>query len=170
MRVSTLFLMTGLVLIVLGVAAITNPFATSLALTTFVGILFLIAGVVQAWLAFNDRDGAHRAWHGLIALLNIVVGVWLIADPMSGTVSLAAVVGVLFLLMGALRLLIGLRLAAPRLRWMLVLSGAVSILLGLLIFAAFDQIATQILGLLLGIQLLADGVGLAALGFASRDS
>ncbi|KEO54382.1 HdeD family acid-resistance protein [Thioclava pacifica] len=169
MKPSTLFLATGGAMILFGLLALANPFAASLAITTFLGALFLIGGVIQAWLAYNDRDGAHRLWHGLVAFINIVVGVWLMANPLSGTVSLAAVVGVLFLIMGALRLAIGIQLPGGQLRWMLLLTGLASILIGVLVFSDFQHAATALLGLLLGIQLLADGIGLVVLGLSSRN-
>lgn len=125
---------------------------------------------MQAWLAFSDRDGTHRAWHGIIAFLNIVVGVWLIANPLPGTLSLAAVLGVLFLIMGALRIFIGLQMTSSQMKGMLILSGAASVLLGVIVFSDFQNAASALLGLLLGIQLLIDGIGLIALGFASRNS
>lgn len=170
MKPSTLFLVTGGVMSLLGALALANPFAASLAITTFIGFLFLLGGVVQAWLAFNDRDGAHRAWHGIIAFLNIVVGVWLISNPLPGTLSLAAVLGVLFLVMGALRILIGLQIEGSQMKGMLILSGAASALLGVIVFSDFQNAASALLGLLLGIQLLFDGIGLFALGFAMRKS
>lgn len=168
MQAATLFFVTGIVMILFGVLALANPFAASLAVTTFIGALFLIGGIVQAWLTFQDRDGAHRLWHGIVALLNIVVGVWLVANPLAGTLSLAAVVGVLFLIMGTLRLMIGFQLAAGQLRLLLWLTGAASILIGILVFSDFEKAGSALLGLLLGIQLLADGIGLVALGFAAR--
>ncbi|KEO61021.1 HdeD family acid-resistance protein [Thioclava indica] len=168
MKPATLLIVTGAVVAVFGILALANPFAASLAVTTFVGILFLLGGVAQAWIFFKAFDAGHRLSHGVIALLNIVVGVWLLANPLSGTVSLTLVVGALFLIMGIVRLIMGFKLTQSKLRPILLLTGLASVVIGVLVFSDFQSAATSLLGVLLGVQLLLDGIGLIAFGLSAR--
>jgi uncharacterized membrane protein HdeD (DUF308 family) len=55
-----------------------------------------------------------------------------------------------------------------RLFWPLILSGALSVLLAGFVIANFFEIAPQLLGVLLGIELLFNGAGLIALAFFLR--
>ena len=168
MKSANLFTWIGIGMVALGGLALANPFAASIAVTTFVGFLFLLGGVAQAWLTFRAAGAEHRLSHGVIALLNIVVGVWLLANPLSGTVSLTLVVGALFLIMGVVRLMVGLRLPHSTMRPLLWLSGIASIVIGVLVFSDFQNAATSLLGLLLGVQLLFDGFGLIVFGLSGR--
>ena len=70
--------------------------------------------------------------------------------------------------MGLVRLTMAFRKRDTPLFWVLLLSGAVSALIGVMVFGNFGAAATTLLGLLLGIQLLAEGVALIALGFVAR--
>jgi uncharacterized membrane protein HdeD (DUF308 family) len=168
MKSANLFTWIGIGMVALGGLALANPFAASLAVTAFIGILFLLGGIAQAWLTFRAVDSEHRLSHGVIALLNIVVGVWLLANPLSGTVSLTLVVGALFLIVGIVRLIVGLRLPRSAMRPLLWLSGIASIVIGVLVFSDFQDAASSLLGLLLGVQLLFDGFGLIVFGISSR--
>ncbi len=168
MRPSTFLIFLGIVLLIGGVLAIANPFAATLTATTLVGVLLVLSGVGQLWTAFAGGDLPHRLWTGLIGLLGVVVGVDLLANPLAGMVSLTVLVGVLFLVMGAIRLYIAFRLREAPLFWPFLIAGAASILIGGMIFADVMAAATTLLGLLLGIQLLADGVALVALGLLAR--
>jgi len=62
------------------------------------------------------------------------------------------------------------RLRETSLFWFLLLSGAASVLIGFLVVTDIGAAATSLLGLLLGLQLLADGIGLIALGLIARRS
>ncbi|MFC4669043.1 HdeD family acid-resistance protein [Seohaeicola nanhaiensis] len=168
MKASTALLVIGVLLIFGGILALANPLAASIAVTTLVGAMFLASGVLQAWFLFRDPGAQHRLWNGLVALLTIVAGVWLLTNPLEGTVSLTLILGVVFLIMGVMRLLISSRLSGTPFFWLMLLSGLASVAIGLLVFTDFQSAATSLLGILLGIQLLAEGAGLAAIGLFSR--
>ena len=170
MRTWLTLTLLGVLLVIGAFIALANPFAASLAVTTLVGFFFLIGGAIQAWLAVAARADRHRMWHGVIGALGIVAGISLLANPLGGLISLTLLLGIVFLATGAARLVLAFRLRESRSFWFLLLSGAVSVLLGILIFGNFAAAATTLLGVLLGIQLLADGVALIALGIVSRRS
>lgn len=155
----------GLVLILGGVLALLAPFAVSIAITVLVGLAFLIGGLLNAWAVFQDAD--DRMAHGVFAALGIFLGVSFLAHPLSGLVSLTVLVGLVFLISGAVRLGLAWQRRAHSGYWLLLLSGALSVLLGGMIFADVMG-ATGILGILLGFELLLAGFGLVALARMGR--
>ncbi|MCW1931480.1 HdeD family acid-resistance protein [Pararhodobacter zhoushanensis] len=168
MRSSTVLIVLGVILGVGGLLAIANPFAASLAVTTLVGMLLILSGALQLWVGVTDKDAAHRIWTALIGLVGLIAGVSLIANPLAGVISLTLLVGIVFLITGGARLGMAWRLRETRLFWFLLLSGAASLLIGFMVVGNIAAAATTLLGLLLGIQLLADGLGLLALGLTAR--
>ncbi|GAB4385799.1 HdeD family acid-resistance protein [Albidovulum sp.] len=169
MKLPTVFILVGGVMAIGGLLALANPFAASIAVTTLVGFFFLLGGVGQLWAAWSTPEDEHRIWHGALGLMTLVLGVMFLADPIAGTLSLTLIVGVLFVISGATRLGVALRLRNSRSYWLLLLSGALSTVIGLLILANIAAAATSILGLLLGIQLLFEGGALIALGLIARE-
>lgn len=160
----------GIVLVLGGILAIANPLAASIAVTTLVGIFFLLGGILQLWLLFKTGTGFDGALNWIIALITLVVGIWLLANPLEGTISLAIVVGVGFVISGIARIIWATRAGRGTPSFVpLLLSGAASLLVGVVIFSDFQSLATQVLGLLLGIQLVMDGIGLAAVGLVLRN-
>ncbi|NIZ11626.1 HdeD family acid-resistance protein [Pseudooceanicola sp. HF7] len=168
MKVSSALIFIALMLLIGGVLALMNPFAASLAVTTLVGIFFLASGVIQAWILFRAQAHDHRLWNGFVALLTIVAGVWLLANPLQGTVSLTLILGVVFFVMGVVRLLMATQLGGTPFLWLAILSGVASVGIGLLVFFDFASATSALLGLLLGFQLLAEGIGLMTFGVVAR--
>ncbi len=168
MRLPVLFIVIGAFMVVGGFLALANPFAASLAVTTLVGIFFLIAGAGQLWAAWSTPEDDHRTWHGALGLLTLILGVMMMANPVAGTLSLTLIVGLLFVLNGGARLGVAFRMRDSRYFWLLLISGALSAVIGLLVLGNIVTAATSILGLLLGIQLLFEGAALIALGLVAR--
>src|SRR5207245_9550969 len=86
-----LFLVEGLILVVLGLAAIVIPALATLAVAIFVGWLFLIAGIVGLITTFMMRQAPGFWWSLLSALVSIAAGIVLVGWPVSGGVSLTLV-------------------------------------------------------------------------------
>jgi len=141
-----------------GVLALANPFAATLAATLMAGWTFAVLGVIQIVQAFRLRGWGGFVWSLLFGVLTLVVGISLIFNPLSGMVSLTLLVAVLFLVMGVTKVMYGVSLR-PISGWGWVLvSGLVSLVLGVMILADFPYSATAVLGILLGIELLSNGV------------
>ncbi|PTE16375.1 HdeD family acid-resistance protein [Pseudogemmobacter blasticus] len=169
MKPSTLLLLLGAFFALGGLAALANPFAASLTVATLVGAVFLIGGVLQLWIAFSDPTLPHRLWNGVVGALGLLAGVFLLANPLQGVLSLTLLLAVLFLLTGAARIIGAFTLRGSQFFWLLLLSGAASALLGALILIWFPEAASSLLGLLLGFELIAEGAALIVLGIAARN-
>lgn len=168
MKISTAMIVIGIVLGLFGLLALANPFAASLAVTSLVGIAFLASGVILAWLLFNAGEHDGRLSNGLVALLSLVAGVWLLANPLAGTVSLTLLLGVIFFALGIVRLAMAMSARGTPVFWLILLSGLFSVLIGVLVFSDFASAATSFLGILLGIELVSEGAGLFAFGLIAR--
>src|SRR5438552_19010382 len=87
------FLIEGILLVVLGLAAMIVPPVASLAVTIFLGWMFLISGIAGLALTFWARQMPGFWWSLISAALAIGAGVSLLAGPVQGTLPLPRVVG-----------------------------------------------------------------------------
>jgi len=164
------FLIEGILLVVLGLAAIIVPPLASLAVTIFVGWMFLISGVAGLALTFWAR-GVPGFWWALIsAVLAIVAGGVLLAQPVQGVYALTLVIGVYFVAEGVATIMYALehrRELSERWLWLLV-AGMFDILISFMIIAGLPGSAEWAIGLLVGINLVFGGGSLIGLALAAR--
>ena len=84
------FLAEGILLAILGLAAIIVPPFASLAVTIFLGWMFLISGIGGLIVTFWARQLPGFWWSLISALLAIAAGVILLAQPVQGTLTLTS--------------------------------------------------------------------------------
>jgi uncharacterized membrane protein HdeD (DUF308 family) len=151
----------GILLAVVGLIAIIVPAAASVAITRFLGVIIIIAAVFQLIEAFQYRAPWPIVWRVLLAALFVLAGVWLIARPIQGTITLTIILVAWFWATGVVRLIAAFQnRGIPGAGW-LAFSGILSIVLGALIWGDLPSSAAWAIGLLVGIQFLFDGMGLA---------
>jgi uncharacterized membrane protein HdeD (DUF308 family) len=106
-------------------------------------------------------------WRLLIGLLYVVAGGWLAFFPLTGLLTLTVFLATMFAFQGAMEIAMGLSLRPVR-GWISVLiSGAVSLLVGGLIFAQLPSSAAWAIGLLVGINMIASGFAHVSLALAA---
>jgi uncharacterized membrane protein HdeD (DUF308 family) len=155
------FLFEGVLLVVLGLAAIIVPPLASLAVTIFLGWMFLVSGVAGLALTFWARQ-MPGFWWSLISA----------ARPVQGTLTLTIVVGAYFLAEGVTTIMYALehrRELSQRWSWLLV-AGLMDILIAAIIIAGLPGSALWAVGLLVGINLLFGGATLIGMALAARPS
>src|SRR5947208_6158290 len=166
------FLAEGILLAILGLAAIIVPPFASLAVTIFLGWMFLISGIGGLIVTFWARQLPGFWWSLISALLAIAAGVILLAQPVQGTLTLTIVVGVYFLAEGVATIMYALehrRELSGRWSWLLV-AGLMDILIAFLIISGLPGSAEWAIGLLVGINLLFGGATLIGMALAARNS
>jgi uncharacterized membrane protein HdeD (DUF308 family) len=164
------FLIEGILLVVLGLAAIIVPPLASLAVTIFLGWMFLISGIAGLVLTFWARQMPGFWWSLISAVLGIVAGLILLTRPIQGVLSLTIVVGAYFLAEGVATIMYALehrRELSERWSWMLF-SGILDILIAAMIIAGLPGSAEWAIGLLVGINLLFGGASLIGVALAAR--
>ena len=165
------FLFEGIVLAVLGLAAMIVPPLASLAVTIFLGWMFLISGVAGLALTFWARQMPGFWWSLISALLAIGAGIILLAQPVQGTLTLTIVVGAYFLAEGVATIMYALehrRELSERWSWLLV-AGIMDLLIAAIIIVGLPGSALWAVGLLVGINLLFGGASLIGMALAARN-
>ena len=166
------FLIEGIVLVVLGLAAIVVPPLASLAITLFLGWMFLVSGIIQLVLTFSARQLPGFGWSLISAILAAIAGIVLLLWPVQGILSLTIVVGVYFVMEGVATIMYALdhRKQLSQ-RWgFLVAAGIADLVVAALIVTGLPGSAAWAIGLLVGINLVIGGASLIGMALAARQS
>jgi uncharacterized membrane protein HdeD (DUF308 family) len=165
-----LFLFEGIMLVILGVAAIILPVVATIAFTLVIGWLFLVSGGIGLVTTFWMRHAPGFWWALVSAIIGIAAGITLIRWPISGTLSLTLLLIAFFIVEGIATLMYAFEHRAQlshRWGWMMV-SGVVDLILAGMVFAGLPQTATWALGLLVGINMLFGGTAMIAMALAAK--
>jgi uncharacterized membrane protein HdeD (DUF308 family) len=161
------FLALGVVLLVLGTAAVGG--ATVLELTNLLvfGPLLLTSSAMQLMTAFVGEKGSERLLHYVAAALEAFLGFFVMARPVEDLGGLIALIAILFLMIGLARL--GRALAArSRGRAWAVMTGVVALLLGVSVWIGWPGNGPWFVGLCIAADFLCHGVSWSALALAQR--
>ena len=164
------FLFEGILLAVLGIAALILPPVASLAVAIVLGWMFLISGIGGLIVTYWARATPGFWWSLISAALAVLAGLVLIARPMQATLTLTIVVGAYFLAEGVATILYALehrRELSERWSWLLI-SGAMDIIIAGLIIAGLPGSAEWAIGLLAGLNLMFGGATLIGMALAAR--
>lgn len=166
------FLFEGILLAVLGIAALVVPPLASLAITIFLGWMFLISGVGGLIVTFWARNMPGFWWSLISAALAVLAGMILLARPAQAVLTLTIVVGAYFLAEGVATIMYALehrRELTGRWSWLLV-SGLVDLVISFLVISGLPSSAEWAIGILVGINLLFGGATLIGMALAARNS
>lgn len=166
-----LYLFEGIVLIILGAAAIIIPQIATLTVELFIGWLLLFSGIAGLFTTFSVRPMPGFWWSLISALIAIAAGLVLLFWPISGMVSLTLVLIAFFIIEGISSIMFATehRNELPGSWWVMLLSGIVDLVLAGLIFFALPSSAAWAIGLLVGINLVFGGCALCAMALQARN-
>ncbi|HEY4427516.1 MAG TPA: HdeD family acid-resistance protein [Solirubrobacteraceae bacterium] len=156
---------TAAVSIVTGIVALAVPAAASVGTAIFIGWVLVFAGIVMTVHSFSGGSAGRATLAVLNGLLTLIVGLYIVIFPLSGTVTLTFALAVWFFGLGVVELIDALRARGRPGTGILAFTGALSAILGVLIVAELPSSAGWAIGLLVGINLVLWGV--RALAFAS---
>ncbi|MGB8278296.1 MAG: HdeD family acid-resistance protein [Methylovirgula sp.] len=166
-----LFLFQGVIMIILGVAAVAWPVAATIAVDFYIGWLFLIAGIVGLVAMFSAGNIPAFLWSLITAALSLAVGILLLWKPVAGAVSLTLVLTAFFIVEGVFQTVTSIAyrdVISSTWRWMLV-SGLSDLALAVIIILGWPTSAAWVLGLLVGINLITSGWAIVMMAIAGRD-
>ncbi len=164
------FLMLGLGVLSLfgGIFALANPLAATLTATVLAAYMFIAIGALMLISIFTDDTWGSRLFSLVVGLALLAIGINLLSNPLQGVLRLTVVVALIMILVGILRFAFAFKMPTAGLKGLLILSGIVSLVLGIMILTNFPYSAAVVLGILLAVELLSNGISLIALGLAAR--
>ena len=162
------WLLIGAVLVIGGVAALLNPFAATVTAEQIAAWFFIFGGILQVLAVFQGEGWGARIWALVLAVVFLWLGISLLGNPLAGILSLTLVAAMMCMAAGSAKICLPCLARGSGYFWPMVLSGAISVILALMVFSNFPQSAAVLLGLLLAVELLSSGVTLIAYAFVLR--
>ena len=156
----TLWMVVGVISILGGIFAFFNPLSASFAAEQLAGFIFLLVGILQFVALFRAHSTIGKVLAAIGGVLGILIGIELIQNPLQGILTLTMVIAILFMATGVVRMIVAFGLRRTVAFVPILISGIISIALAIMIFTSYPQSATYILGVLLAVELISNGISL----------
>ncbi len=161
-----MLLLRGGIGIVFGIVAIAWPKGTAIAFALLWGFWALADGVGSIVQAFQP-DAKGRVWLILMGLIALVAAFFAIFSPGVAAVALTWILGIWLIVRGLFEIVAAFTSSGDVSRWLLVLGGALSVVLGVLFTANPGKGAVSI-AVLLGVMALLWGITFVVLALMLR--
>jgi len=157
----------GIGLVVLGTIAIGSACFASVVTVVLFGVLLLVAGAGQLVSAFHAGKWSGFLLQILVGILYLVVGLMIVDAPLETTVALTLLIATFLVAIGICRIVAAMALHFPGWGWSM-LSGAITLLLGVLIAKQWPASGLIVIGLFVGIEMIFNGWTWIMLGLGIR--
>ncbi len=158
----------GVLFITLGMIGVAGQTLFSFVTINVLGAFLIFGGVVQFAHALKSKGWKSVGIQVVLAVLYIAAGVYTWAFPIPALEAITLWLAAIFFVTGFLRLISAFQHRHFREWFWLVLSSAISILMGVLIMNGYPETSLWLPGLLIAIELLLQGWSLLFLGLAAR--
>ncbi len=161
-----LTLLLGVLGVIAGIIVLARPSKSLEAVAVVTGIFVVIDGVV-ALAAALTHETESRGLAAIVGVISLIVGILLIRHPTHGVLAIALLFGFWLIAMGAVRLVLA--FGMPTHRGWRAFVAVVELIAGIVIVSS-PSIGVATLALLVGLSLIINGAGFAALGVVLRSS
>jgi uncharacterized membrane protein HdeD (DUF308 family) len=158
----------SVLMIVAGILAIASPLAAGIAIDVLIAWLLVFSGCVHLVFAWYTRTTKGFLWELLVGILYIFIGVYLLAHPVAGLMSLTIALAIYLFLEAILEFVLGFTLRPlPGSGW-LFFDGVITFILSVMIWRTWPSSSAWVIGLLVGISMLFSGTSRLMLSLAAR--
>ncbi len=151
----------GIAMIIIGIIGIVFPSLISLTLNFFISSIFLMSAIVLAYSAYACRTQTLVMWFKPFALL--VLALLILFHPAVIISTLGIILAIYFLIDGFAGIALSVEMKPARGWVLMLLNGLLSLLLGLVVLVGWPLSSSWMVGLLIGISFLFDGIALIAI-------
>lgn len=150
------FLALGVILVLVGFAALSAAFVASVAAIAVIGTFALVAAGAEIASALWARQWEGVFLHLLCGVMYAVFGFIVLTKPGLAIITMTMLIAVVLLVSGVFRIALAAALRFHQWGWAL-LSGVVSLVLGVMIWQELPESAEWVIGTFVGIDLIFTG-------------
>jgi uncharacterized membrane protein HdeD (DUF308 family) len=161
------FVILGVALILLGMAALSYSVLFTIASVEVFGFFLIIGAVILIGASFFTGSWGGFFLTLLTGALQLIAGVICVRHPLEAAVVSTMLLAVVFIVGGLFRIVFALSERFRSWPWVL-LNGVVTLMLGLMIWAQLPFSGLWVIGTFLGIDLIFNGASFLALGLGVR--
>ncbi|NQW69145.1 MAG: DUF308 domain-containing protein [Betaproteobacteria bacterium] len=158
----------GILFIVLGMIGVAGQTLFSFVSINVLGAFLIVGGILQGIHALKSLGWKSVGIQAILAILYIAAGLYTWAFPIPALEVITLWLAAIFFVTGFLRLVSAFQHRVFGEWFWLVLSSAISILLGVMIMNSFPSSSLWLPGLLIAVELLLQGWSMLFLGLAAR--
>jgi uncharacterized membrane protein HdeD (DUF308 family) len=159
----------GVVFMIAGVIALGSVIAATASAVLIIGIMMIMGGVAEIIAAFNVKSWGRFAFWLFLGLLYVGAGIICIMDPFKAATVLTLFLGIALMVGGIVRMFLAWHMREAGKPWgWVVVSGIITLLLGLIIFAKWPYSSEYTLGIFLGVDLIFIGSSWLTIGMALK--
>jgi uncharacterized membrane protein HdeD (DUF308 family) len=162
------FVGLGVVLIALGVFAWFEVVAVTVAGAIFLGAAMFVGGVFQIIHAFVVRGWSGFLLHVLMGVIYLIGGLLIMNEPVQGAIIITLFLSICLAVSGVMRMLLALRHRELAGWWLMLFSGIISLLIGLLLYSTLPWSGLWVLGTLIAVELVVQGITWVQFGWMLR--
>jgi len=157
-------ILLGIVLIAAGIFILGDVTLATLISVKFIAITAIVAGGFEIVHAFWTKGWGAFIWQIVLGALYVAFGLALLSQPVSGALILTFALGLMLFASGVVRVLLSFRHWGEG-GWLMLISGIVGVLAGLVVLSGWPVTGLWVLGFLLGIDLIVHGVAWLTFGW-----
>ena len=157
-KITGWYISAAVLLIFLGIFAITEPFVASLAVSRLVGWLLILGGVMHLIGAFRGSGAKRVIFQVLVGIAYIIGGFYSLMHALLAIGTLTLLLAAVILAGGALELISYFRFKGENASGWMLLNGIINLLLGGMILFHWPSSSIWAIGTLVGLTLLMTGM------------
>ena len=151
----------GIALIIIGVIGIVFPLLVSWTLNLFISSIFFIAAIVLAYSSYACKTHTLMMWFKPFVLF--VLALLILFHPAIVISTLGLVLAVYFLMDGFASFALSVEMKPAKGWFFMLLNGVLSLILGIFVIAGWPLSSVWLVGLVIGMSFLFDGIALLAI-------
>jgi uncharacterized membrane protein HdeD (DUF308 family) len=159
----------GIVFLIAGVIALGSDVMATASAVFVIGIMMVMSGVAEIIAAFSVKSWGRAVLWILLGVMYVLAGIICFTNPFEAATILTLFLGLALMIGGVVRMFLAWQMRHAGKPWgFVVLSGIISILLGLIIVAHWPVSSFYVLGIFLGVDLIFIGWGWISIALALK--
>jgi uncharacterized membrane protein HdeD (DUF308 family) len=147
----------GILLVVLGTIGLGMTIWLTLASVFIFGVFLLLGGGVQIFQTFKCRGWGSILGHALIAVLYVVAGFSIMADPLAASALFTLLLAGALVGIGVMRLIMACQLRGAKNWFWPLIGGIAAMVLGIMILARWPVSGFWVIGLFVAMEMIFGG-------------